>query len=305
LQSGIINTALSNLLEQSTPSTINSLYSEQVTFYYNSDTLIEYLSDTYPSSNKTQISLNERVGDIYNATNIGTISNNFTLDYNSDTAFGDDSESNTTFTIKETDEAFEIKNVNISTQRTFTNIFAYAFISRNSLTNNASEGATKTFNCTVKATKTVYEATSTTLEFQGVEVGVDLKDGSIKIQEGNKPYSLSGNELLQDSGKVGNENLADYLGNKVLSQYAKGKETAVLRCDINDYKENGILVISPKLDKKTFYIGDRVIPMVYGEDGNDKPMSRTQDGSAKEFVVVGRDVFFDGAVWQTLYLQEV
>lgn len=54
-----------------------------------------------------------------------------------------------------------------------------------------------------------------------------------------------------------------------------------------------------------FTIGDEVIPMIYGANGIDRPMSTYKDGSQKVFKVVGTKVFYDGAVWQELSLQEV
>ena len=54
-----------------------------------------------------------------------------------------------------------------------------------------------------------------------------------------------------------------------------------------------------------FKIGDKVIPMVYGADGQDHPMSLYKDGSAKIFQVLGTKIYYDGAVWQELSLQEI
>ena len=53
-----------------------------------------------------------------------------------------------------------------------------------------------------------------------------------------------------------------------------------------------------------FNIYDEVIPMVLGADGNDKYMSLYSDGSPKVFKVLGNKPFYDGAVWQEIYLQE-
>ena len=53
-----------------------------------------------------------------------------------------------------------------------------------------------------------------------------------------------------------------------------------------------------------FNIGDVVIPMVYGANGVDKPMSKYKDGTHKKFKVLGNRIFYDGAVWQELTLQE-
>lgn len=57
--------------------------------------------------------------------------------------------------------------------------------------------------------------------------------------------------------------------------------------------------------RMTFELHDKVIPMVYGSDGQDHPMSLYQDGSPKVFQVVGTKIFYDGAVWQELSLQEI
>jgi hypothetical protein len=54
-----------------------------------------------------------------------------------------------------------------------------------------------------------------------------------------------------------------------------------------------------------FDIGDEVIPMIYGADGKDKPMSLYADATPKVFRVCGTKIFYDGAVWQELTLQEV
>ena len=55
----------------------------------------------------------------------------------------------------------------------------------------------------------------------------------------------------------------------------------------------------------TFKIGDIVIPYVFGVGGQDKPMSRYKDGSPKQFRVVGAKIFFSGATWQEITLQEI
>ena len=55
----------------------------------------------------------------------------------------------------------------------------------------------------------------------------------------------------------------------------------------------------------SFKMYDQVIPMVYGADGKDRPMSKNQDGSPKVFQVLGSKIYYDGAVWQELSLQEV
>jgi hypothetical protein len=217
----------------------------------------------------------------------------------------------------------------------------------------------------------VYNPKSVEITLYGNTIGIDLTDGSITYGSGNKPHSLSGNELLQDSGSVNSDRsatikptkivdnsvyfsvqqgqvnigdkvfggvtvaennnelyfdtnysssfkigeeydtlvdalIASHLANNVLTQYAKGKETATLLCDIaNYYNESGEKVIDTKTNKMSFRLHDQVIPYVFGENGQDKPMSKYQDGSAKVFEVVGSNIIYDGAVWQELNLQEI
>ena len=71
-----------------------------------------------------------------------------------------------------------------------------------------------------------------------------------------------------------------------------------------DYLKTYEITISAKLNL-CFKIGDIVIPMVYGANGNDKPMSKYKSGSPKKFKVLGTRIFYDGAVWQELTLQEI
>lgn len=239
----------------------------------------------------------------------------------------------------------------------------------------------------LRGTSELYEPQQITVTIYGNTIGIDLTDGSITYGGGDKPFSLSGNEILQSNcttialynanvtvvkalgvssttgnvaleinsieylledthiyyqgekatviqynsftkvaqidciynGKFHNSigkdinielesftKLTHNLANNILSQYAKGKETATIRCSISDYyDESGAKVIDTKSDRMSFHLHDQVIPMVYGYDGNDRTMSKYQDGSRKVFEVVGSNIFYDGAVWQELTLQEV
>ena len=149
----------------------------------------------------------------------------------------------------------------------------------------------------------------------GDTIGIDLSDGSltyIKDQSGNivqgvgnKPHSLSGNELLQDSGNTNGITITQNLSKNILNQYEKGKETATILCDIADYyDESGEKVIDTKSNEMSFRLHDEVIPYVFGANGQDQPMSRYQDGTEKVFEVVGSNIIYDGAVWQELTLLE-
>lgn len=166
-----------------------------------------------------------------------------------------------------------------------------------------------------KGTCVKYVPLSVQITFYGDTIGISLNDGSITYGSGNKPYSLSGNELLQDSGKVktidesGNEvekPITEHLATNILKQYERGKETATLLCSISDYYdyETNEKVIDTASDKMSFRLHDKVVPMVFGANGQDRPMSLRLDGSPKVFEVVGSKIFYDGAVWQQIILQE-
>ena len=153
-----------------------------------------------------------------------------------------------------------------------------------------------------------YNPTSIEIIVKGNTMGIDLTNKSITIYRGNgdKPHSLKGNELLQETAKVDSNPLTNHLAHNVLDGYENGKESVTLLCDINEYYDtNGNLQISTKSgNKMTFDIGDEIIPMVLNYDGKNKPMSKTQNGEAKVFRVVGTKKFYDGAVWQEIYAQE-
>lgn len=93
------------------------------------------------------------------------------------------------------------------------------------------------------------------------------------------------------------------------SKYANGKETATIRCSISDYYDyddqaKKVIAIDNSTAKMAFEEYDQVIPMVYGADGVDRPMSLKLDGSPKVFTVLGTKIFHDGAIFQEISLQE-
>lgn len=99
-----------------------------------------------------------------------------------------------------------------------------------------------------------------------------------------------------------------YLFDNILNEYQNGKETATLRCDIKDYfDDEGTKVISSdnSTGQMAFEIYDEVIPMRRNASGIDVPMSYYRDGTPKVFKVLQSKVYYDGAVWQEISLQEV
>jgi hypothetical protein len=145
-------------------------------------------------------------------------------------------------------------------------------------------------------------------------VVIKIKGDAVSVDEVSKIYPessdksdivLNTNELFQETTKTHGEPTWSYISRNVIDKYKNGKETATLRCSISDYyDENGEKVIDIKGERKSFHIQDKVIPMVYGADGKDQPMSKIGVSEPKVFEVVGSKIFYDGAVWQTITIQE-
>lgn len=135
----------------------------------------------------------------------------------------------------------------------------------------------------------------------------------------NNIFNPESNELFQNNTKVGNTQIDKYMSDTVLGGWQNGKETAEIQCSVNDYKS--IMPLSGKVGGDAistsnstlpfmFRVGNVVCPMTATVSG-DKPIS-TFDfkwGSStakfpKLFRVTGISPKYDGALWQTLTLQE-
>ena len=172
----------------------------------------------------------------------------------------------------------------------------------------------KTLNIESKGEYEEYLLEKIEVTIYGNTIGIDLQDKTVYIngETAKKVHSVDGNELMQTSNYINGENgtktnAIDKMYGDTQIDYARGKETATIRCSISDYYDGDqkVIAIDNSTGKMSFDIGDKVIPMVYGADGKDRPMSTYQDGSAKVFQVLGSKIYYDGAVWQELYLQEV
>lgn len=147
--------------------------------------------------------------------------------------------------------------------------------------------------------KIVYNCSYLNISAIGETLGISLKDTTKTFGIGNKAFTLSGNELMQDSTTINGKNVAEHLADQVLEKYRNGKETAVLRCSIGDYyKADGTVN-----DNMTFHISDRVIPLTRNALGKDVPMSIIHNKYPKVFEVVGVKPYYDGACWQDITIQ--
>ena len=131
-----------------------------------------------------------------------------------------------------------------------------------------------------------------------------------KLLGGRESYTINGLVVKIEISATKKENhlALQYDYSKTQRNYKSGKETATIRCSISDYYDynsgDKLIAIDNSTKKMSFDEGDQVIPMVYGADGQDHPMSLNKDGSPKIFSVLGTKKYYNGAVWQELYLQE-
>lgn len=160
-----------------------------------------------------------------------------------------------------------------------------------------------------------YVPLKVTLDLNGKSLTLNLTDKTVYIPETDKTskkvYSVDGNELMQTTNYfrgTKQENAIESMYGKTRKEYANGKETATILCSVNDYfdydTKEKVVAIDNSTNKMSFTIGDEVIPMVYGTDGKDNPMSVYSTGNPKIFEVIGTKLYYDGAVWQELSLLE-
>ena len=158
-----------------------------------------------------------------------------------------------------------------------------------------------------------YDPSQLRISVYGNTSGIELTEvKQVYGSDERSVFSIQNNELLQTTNYityVDNPNSISYNVDKTIKQYTKGKESAVILCSISDYyDQNGNKVIdtndttpNPKMLFEEF---DLVIPYIFNAKGKDEPMSVDKQNVAKTFVVVGVEPFYDGAVWQRLYLVE-
>lgn len=110
---------------------------------------------------------------------------------------------------------------------------------------------------TLTGEETSYLITSIEFNIKGDIIGINLSDGAVTFfqETGNRPFTISGNELLQEGALVENTPLTQHLAENLLNQYKNGKETANILCAIETKEIN-------LSDFSTF-----VVPYGTGEQG--------------------------------------
>lgn len=185
---------------------------------------------------------------------------------------------------------------------------------RGTINYSSASGETMPTTINLNGDYILYTPLSIEITIYGNSYSISLEDKTVFVSATQSPtkkvFAIDGNELMQtknynaDTGEI---TITQEFG-KTLNAYKNGKETATLLCSISEYfDENGTRAISVN-DMglpMTFKMYDEVLPMVFGADGKDRPMSLHKDGSPKKFRVLGVSPHYNGAVWQEIYLQEV
>lgn len=162
------------------------------------------------------------------------------------------------------------------------------------------------------STRTLYNSSATLYSGTSSDPAIRLyldnsidDNSTIAIGNEKSAYSLPSNDLFTESAEISGKTLGTYVSEKIIEDYANGKETAEVLCSISNYYDVfGNQVKFDNAENMTFDIYDEVLPMKYTPNGEDVPMSITNYGTAKTFVVLGAEIFYDGAVWQKLTLME-
>lgn len=148
---------------------------------------------------------------------------------------------------------------------------------------------------------------------------------AIRIKQNGVWAKATGKTITAYLSKTENNAITENY-KKTQDLYAKGKETATIRCNLSDYYEydatkanykgtNKIIDIANEnnLSQRTFRIYDEVVPLIYGiksrnADGSivigDIPMSLDKNGNPKKFKVLGVKFFSKGTTWQEISLKE-
>lgn len=160
------------------------------------------------------------------------------------------------------------------------------------------------------------------ISFQGISKTIEFKEEIASFGDTTSKNAFiigENNELMQNAAyykyETGKESVTTYLAENfktILDDYKNGKKKLHLLCDISNYyyyddskpDKKGSIAISRDYTRLTFQEYDEVIPMIKKADGTSVPLDKNEDGTPMVFVVLSVRVFYDGAVWQELTLQQ-
>lgn len=132
------------------------------------------------------------------------------------------------------------------------------------------------------------------------QIGFSTLDGTFYTATGEFDVGINGE--MQD---LTISQSLSYVGNKVEYDKATGKiKWTIYGTRPSSYvsaKITGKLIFRTPMSFRQY---DKVVPYVYGANGEDRPMSTHINGKPKVFEVLSTRKYYDGAVWQELVLVE-
>lgn len=143
---------------------------------------------------------------------------------------------------------------------------------------------------------------------------IDIKSGSGTERE--KSISFNVAETANEYGNIVGKQFVGFGQMQNLEYYTQASAsvncyydelTGYINWSISAHPEEYIIMeITGTLLAKSmsFLLHDKVIPYIHTASGTDSPMSQYKDGTPKLFEVLSSKVYYDGAVWQELILQE-
>lgn len=117
---------------------------------------------------------------------------------------------------------------------------------------NRDAGQVVTIYTEVSGTYERYIPKDIRISFEGDIIKLDLEENTITIGDGNNVISFTGNELMQTT----NMPPVEYMYRQVIDNYKNGKETATIRCGIEDYFDINTRFAKVEILSKTFSINE-------------------------------------------------
>ena len=152
---------------------------------------------------------------------------------------------------------------------------------------------------TIYGEEEVFSLTNAELTVNGNKTTVSFEEKTVSFGAGTNELSVEGSEILHP---IAAENYKT-----TLQKYKDGLETATLVCDLGEYyDEDGAKAKSVKEKglPMVFKNGDIICITKQDGAGKEVPISKSKNGGAMLWYVVGTELTYDGDVLQKIFAQE-
>ena len=139
----------------------------------------------------------------------------------------------------------------------------------------------------------------------GCDTFSDTKEEITTItNETEEVIKVQSSDLVQTDSDYKNIPLAEHISTEIRNRYANGIECFEIECLFNDYYyKDGTLAFDGADLSKHFNKYDIIEPYTV-KRGQVVPLRKNEDGSAKQFRIIGISYTYDGFLRQKLYVQE-